>query len=61
MPDTELNTIDAIRSKRYRKLALLLEKWAAEDAPYDERTGEVLERELSDAPMRCEDGDEAAA
>ena len=61
MPDTELNTIDAIRSKRYQKLALLLEKWAAEDSPYDERTGELLERELSDAPMRCEDGDEAAA
>jgi len=32
MPDTELKSTDTIRSKRYRQVALLLEKWAAEAA-----------------------------
>jgi len=53
--------LEAIRRERYRKAAELLRKWTTEDPEYDERVGEVLEMELKNASLRCEDRDEPFA
>jgi hypothetical protein len=61
-PGVETPAQDAIRRKRYHQAARLLEKWAAEDADYDQRASQALERELlNDSAMRCEDNDAPAA
>lgn len=51
---------EAIRRERYRKAAALIRKWAAEDPEYDERVGALLQLELEDSSLRCEDRDEPA-
>jgi hypothetical protein len=61
MSIVEVATEDKVRAKRYRQAALLLQKWAAEDPAYDERTGSSLDRELTDSAMKCEDKDETPA
>jgi hypothetical protein len=53
--------LEMIRRERYRKAAELLRQWASEDPEYDERVGALLEIELKDAGLRCEDRDEPAA
>ncbi len=49
------------RRERYRKAAKRLREWSQEDHEYDERVGRLLELELKDAGLRCEDRDEPAA
>lgn len=53
--------LDAIRRERYRRAAELLAEWSREDPKYDEQVGEILERELKDSQLRCEDQDETVA
>ncbi len=53
--------LETIRHERYRKAAERLLQWSQEDHEYDERVGQLLEIELKDAGLRCEDRDEPAA
>ncbi len=53
--------LEVIRRERYRKAAERLREWSQEDHEYDERVGQLLEVELKDAGLRCEDRDEPAA
>ncbi len=50
--------LEVIRRERYRKAAERLRQWSQEDHEYDERVGQLLEEELKDAGLRCEDRDE---
>ena len=52
--------LKVIRHERYRKAAERLRQWSQEDHEYDERVGQLLEEELKDAGLRCEDRDEPA-
>ena len=53
-----IEELDAIRRERYRKAAARLRQWSSEDHGYDERIGQLLEEELKDSSLRCEDYDE---
>ena len=53
--------LESIRRERYRKAAERLRQWSHEDQEYDERIGQLLEVELKDSGLRCEDRDESAA
>lgn len=59
----ELTTdeLEMIRRERYRRAALRLQQWTREDHEYDERVGRLLEVELKNAGLRCEDRDEPSA
>jgi len=61
MPDLETPLPEVVRQRRYRQAALLLQKWAADDPRYDEKTGSALEQELKEGSMQCEDRDDTAA
>jgi len=56
-----VDELEIIRRERYRKVAERLRQWSREDHEYDERVGGILETELNDAGLRCEDRDEPAA
>lgn len=58
MPEVAAHPKDAVRAVRYRKAALLLQKWAQEDPAYDQKTWDALEPEIAKDGMRCEDRDE---
>ena len=59
VPTTE--ELDAIRRERYLKASARLQQWSSEDRTYDERIGQLLEEELKDSQLRCEDCDESRA
>lgn len=59
VPNTD--ELEYIRRERYRKAAERLQQWSKEDREYDERVGRLLDLELKDAGLRCEDRDEPAA
>lgn len=64
MSTTIIPTIEelaVIRRERYRKAAERIRQWSQEDREYDERVGTLLEEELKDSRLRCEDRDESAA
>ena len=52
IPPTD-SELEAIRRERYRRLAGRLAEWCREDPAYDERVGEILERELKTSQLRC--------
>ena len=54
-----IEELDAIRRERYRKAAERIQQWSRENREYDERVGELLDRELNDNGLRCEEPDES--
>ena len=49
---TERVTTEPSRRDRHRQLAEQLRKWSLEDPEYDERVGELLEKELTEDHIR---------
>ena len=50
--------LEVIRRERNHKAAEKLRQWSKEDPEYDEHVGQLLDEELKDSSLRCEDRDE---
>ena len=59
MATAETSKPDTARELRYRKAAELMERWLSEASDYDEKTGELLDREIPLNGFDCGDADAA--
>lgn len=62
MTDTSTEAIETQnRQRRYQKAAELLRRWMAQADEYDEQTWPMVERDLKNSALRCEERDESGS